>query len=140
MAWIYNDGGRKIAGFKGDASDCVTRAIAIATGKPYREIYDDLKRLCKQEPAGKRRNGISHPRKGIHRITYDGYIKSLGFVWHPVMKIGSGCTMHVNESELPKGHIILRMAKHLVCAINGDIHDTFDCSKNGTACVYGYWK
>jgi hypothetical protein len=28
----YDDGGRSAAGFKGKTSDCVTRAIAIATG------------------------------------------------------------------------------------------------------------
>jgi hypothetical protein len=28
MSWAYDDGGRKAAGFKGDAGDCVTRAIA----------------------------------------------------------------------------------------------------------------
>ena len=32
--WLYNDGGRTAAGFKGETGDCVTRAIAIATGLP----------------------------------------------------------------------------------------------------------
>jgi hypothetical protein len=36
MKWIHNDGGRADAGFRGETGDCVTRAIAIATGKPYR--------------------------------------------------------------------------------------------------------
>jgi hypothetical protein len=31
----YDDGGRKAAGFKGRAGDCVTRAIAIAAQLPY---------------------------------------------------------------------------------------------------------
>ena len=38
----YNDGGRELAGYKGKTGDCVTRAIAIATGKPYQEVYDNL--------------------------------------------------------------------------------------------------
>jgi hypothetical protein len=42
MEFIFNDGGRAKAGFKGKASDCVCRSIAIATGKPYQEIYDVL--------------------------------------------------------------------------------------------------
>ena len=33
--WQYNDGGRSAAGFSGKTGDCVCRAIAIATGKPY---------------------------------------------------------------------------------------------------------
>ena len=39
--WEYNDGGRSKAGFKGDARDCVVRSIAIATGLPYKKVYDD---------------------------------------------------------------------------------------------------
>ena len=42
MEFIYNDGGRAAAGFKGSAGDCVTRSIAIAAGKPYQEVYDAL--------------------------------------------------------------------------------------------------
>ena len=30
------------AGYKGFAGDCVCRAIAIATQKPYKEVYDRL--------------------------------------------------------------------------------------------------
>lgn len=40
VPWDEDDGGRAAAGFKGDTGDCVTRAISIATGRPYREVYD----------------------------------------------------------------------------------------------------
>ena len=42
MKVVINDGGRAAVGYKGQAGDCVTRAIAIATGKPYQEVYDAL--------------------------------------------------------------------------------------------------
>ena len=32
--YIYNDGGRLDAGYSGYTRDCVTRSIAIASGKP----------------------------------------------------------------------------------------------------------
>jgi len=38
MDFIYNDGGRVAAGYKGRAGDCVVRAIAIATQRPYQEV------------------------------------------------------------------------------------------------------
>ena len=38
MEYIHDDGGRVAAGYKGKTGDCVTRAIAIATGKPYQEV------------------------------------------------------------------------------------------------------
>src|SRR5262249_59167726 len=46
--WVKDDGGRKnsgiarSAGRKDAVGDCVTRAIAIATGTPYREVHDAL--------------------------------------------------------------------------------------------------
>ena len=42
VAFQHDDGGRKAAGYKGSAGDCVTRAIAIAAELPYREVYDAL--------------------------------------------------------------------------------------------------
>lgn len=44
MDFVYNDGGRSKY-FKGNAGDCVTRAIAIATGFDYKEVYDNIKDL-----------------------------------------------------------------------------------------------
>ena len=52
MQFQYNDGGRKEAGYEGHAGDCVTRAIAIATQKPYQEVYTALNELGKAEHIG----------------------------------------------------------------------------------------
>jgi len=42
MKFQLNDGGRAIAGFLGQAGDCVVRSIAIVTAKPYAEVYREL--------------------------------------------------------------------------------------------------
>lgn len=63
--FFKNDGGRKDAGYKGNTGDCVTRAIAIATGKPYKEIYDALNLLSENERIGKRKK-----RNLIHELVY----------------------------------------------------------------------
>lgn len=91
-----NDGGRAAAGYSGTTGDCVTRAIAIATGKPYQEIYDALNDLAKNERRGRRRGGargkgISSARGGVYRQTYDRYLKSMGRVFTPTMEIGTRC-------------------------------------------------
>lgn len=39
MRFVFNDGGRASAGYKGTAGDCFARAVAIVTGKPYAEVY-----------------------------------------------------------------------------------------------------
>lgn len=137
---IYNDGGRAEAGFKGSTGDCVTRAISIATGVPYREVYTALNELAKKERIGKRKKGISNSRTGVYRRTYEKYLESLGWKWTPTMSIGSGCRVHLTPSELPKRTIIARLSKHLVAVIDGDVHDTGDPSRFGTRAVYGYYS
>ena len=141
----YNDGGRLQAGYKGQTGDCVCRAICIATGKPYQEVYDvlaygnDTQRKGKREgnKAGKRTasKGIS-----VKRDWFKKYMYSLGFEWTPTMLIGQGCKTHLKADELPMGTLICAVSKHWVAVIDGIINDTYDCSREGTRCVYGYYK
>ena len=46
MDFVFHDGGRVAAGYRGKTGDCVTRSIAIATGKTYQEVYDALNGLA----------------------------------------------------------------------------------------------
>jgi len=139
MNFIYNDGGRKNAGYKGDTNDCVTRSIAIITEKPYKEVYDALNKLSESERLGKRKKSKSNSRTGVFRVTYDKYLKSLGYEWVATMKIGSGCQVHLRDGELPSGRLIVRVSKHMTAVINGVIHDIHDPSRDGTRYVYGYY-
>jgi hypothetical protein len=140
MKYIYNDGGRKIAGYKGGASDCVVRAIAIVTEIPYQKIYDDLFELNKKSRCRYNLRGKISPREGATTtITIRKYLTSLGWKWIPTMAIGSGCKVHLKNEELPKGRIITRLSKHLTAVIDGVINDTHDPSRDGTRCVYGYY-
>lgn len=145
--FVENDGGRTDAGYKGGTGDCVTRSIAIITGKPYKEVYDALNELSKdkkfwvlvQTKQGKVRQRNSDSRTGVHRKVYDYYLKSIGYKWIPTMKIGSGCQIHLRGDELPEGRLIVSVSKHMTAVIDGVIHDTHDCSRQGTRCVYGYF-
>lgn len=136
--WKYNDGGRAAAGFKGSTGDCVTRAIAIATGKPYAEVYEDINELA-EELEG-RTFGRSRARTGVFKKTYGEYLNRLGWKWTPCVTIGSGCKVHLKADELPKGTIIVRLSRHISAVIDGVINDTFNPSRQGTRCVYGYWS
>jgi len=140
MKIIYNDGGRKAAGFVGETGDCVIRAIAISTGKPYKEVYDSINVLCKDERVGIRQTRRSNSRTGTYRKTFEKYLFHLGWKWTPTMKIGSGCKVHLDEKELPTGRLIVKVSKHLVAVIDGVIHDTMDPTRGGSRCVYGYYS
>ena len=130
MRFIYNDGGRSnyFKGKKG-VGDCAIRAIAIATGLDYKKVYDDLKAL---------NNGTSC-RNGTPKNVDKKYLTKLGWTWHPTMQIGQGCKVHLDADELPAGTLIVSVSKHLTCVIDGVINDTYDCSRDGSRCVYGYW-
>ena len=138
MELIIDDGGRSKY-FKGHTGDCVTRAISIATELDYKKVYDDINELAKNERTGKRKKGKSNARTGVYRTTYEKYLTSLGWKFKATMGIGTGCKVHLNESELPMGTIICSVSRHLVCVKDRVMHDTGDCSRGGTRCVYGYW-
>ena len=141
-----NDGGRAAAGFVGGAGDCVVRSIAIATGLPYMQIYEDL-RESNARYAQARDNKLSRmlkqrgssPRNGNHRNVFHQYILQQGFEWVPTMKVGAGCQVHLRPHELPKGTLIVKVSKHLTTVIDGVLHDTHDPSRRGNRFVYGYY-
>jgi hypothetical protein len=142
--FVYNDGGREAAGYKGKAGDCVCRAIAIAARLPYQEVYDRLAEGNASQRKSKRSKGtrIRSARNGINttRKWFKDYMLELGFVWTPTMHIGSGCKVHLKADELPSGRLVCNVSKHQVTVIDGVINDTYDCSRKGTRCVYGYWR
>ena len=140
MTYQYNDGGREAAGYKGKAGDCVVRAIAIAVELPYKDVYTAINQLGKSERTGRRKKGKSSARKGVYMQTINRYLERLGWRWTPTMQIGSGCTVHLRADELPAGRLIVSVSRHMVAVIDGVIHDTHDCSREGTRCAYGYWQ
>lgn len=140
VSYVFDDGGREDAGYKGSTGDCVTRAIAIATRLPYQQIYDALNALGKSERPSKRQRGRSNARTGVYRTTYHQYLTSLGWNWTPTMFIGQGCKVHLRADELPQGRLVVALSKHIVAVIDGVIHDTDDPSRGGTRCVYGYFQ
>ena len=138
MEFVFHDGGRAAAGYKGTNGDCVTRSIAIVTGKPYQEVYDALNRLAQTERVGKRKRKRSNSRTGVFRTTCQCYLESLDWQWTSTMSIGSGCKVHLRASELPRGPLLVKVSRHLTAVIDGILYDTHNCSRSGTRCVYGY--
>lgn len=130
MKFVYDDGGRSKYFKASNVSDCAIRAISIATQKDYKEVYNALKEL----------NGGQSCRDGTPKKVSKKYLISVGWKWHPCMTIGSGCQVHLTREELPNGRIVAEVSRHLVAIVDGVIHDTYDCSREGSRCVYGYWS
>lgn len=152
MEWIYDDGGRAEAGFKGTTGDCVCRAIAIATETPYKIVYDLINHYASKERTGKRKRSVSNARTGVYTQTTRKVMEHLGWQWIPTMHIGIGCRVHLRADELPKGRIMVCLSKHECAVIDGVIHDIYNPSDRGVTidadgnvvntdrCVYGYYK
>ena len=69
MEHVYDDGGRKAAGYKGSTGDCATRAIAIACEIPYQDAYELVAEIGSRDRITKRRKSKSHPRTGVYSAT-----------------------------------------------------------------------
>ena len=122
------DGGRSQYFKNAQVGDGVTRALALARNLDYMEAYNAVKKAYGKTP----RNGVS--KKATHKV-----MEQYGGKWHAVMKIGTGCKVHMRENELPHGTIVCLLSGHVACVKNGVLFDNHDCSRGGTRCVYGYW-
>jgi hypothetical protein len=128
MKYVFNDGGLA-ASKHNEINDCACRAIAIATERPYHEIWAAFKALLELE--GPRR------RSGVDESVQHKLMESLGWTWVPTTKTD------LREDDLPSGRLVVCIKGHSVAVINGVVHDTYNCSrkKNGySPQVFGYYK
>lgn len=121
--WIYNDGGRASFGSIAFAGDCACRAIAIATGHPYGDVYRALTGL----------NG-STPRDGTIDAASDAYLRGHGWTRHRLES-----PVRVPLDHLPAGRLVVELDGHLTAVIDRTIHDTYDPREAGELVVTGYY-
>lgn len=111
------------------------------------EVYERLavgnatQRPSKHSIRDKKSAGVETADHGIWttRQWFKNYMAELGLIWVPTMQVGKGCQVHLHHHELPAGRLIVSVSKHYTAMIDGIIHDTFDPSRDGTRCVYGFW-
>lgn len=136
LPWTYADGG---APSTASRRDCVCRAIALASERPYLDVWDELRQAARRERPHRGR-ARSHPATGVRPQTTRAYLARHGWLWVPTMRVGTGCSTHLRVGEVPaQGRLIVQVSKHVTAVIDGVIHDTSDPSRGGTRCVYGYW-
>jgi hypothetical protein len=143
--WERTDGGRRAAGYGGPASDCVARAITIATEKPYAEVFEALKetaadyvrRWPQSKAAGwiKKSRGEEKNAHGCYDAVSSRYLKSIG--WKYTRTKGR---LFLRADQLPRGRLVVHVNRHFVAVIDGVIHDTYDSGGAGKRPVEGYWQ
>jgi hypothetical protein len=137
--FVYDDSGRAVAGFKVKTGDCACRAIAIVTGKPYREVHDNLNALCAllgelvHDNRSRCRQRRMSADVGIPPPIARLYLGQLGWHWTPT----NAARLH--RWDLPSGRIIVSLSKHLVALIDNVVHDHGEHWR-GRRAVYGYYS
>lgn len=110
--------------------DCMIRAIALATGKPYSQVHQLLYKH------GWRATRGSSKTHWVYQM--EQTLTDLGFIhqrhYYPATKGKKRMTAHTMPTDKV---YILRMAKHVACLDNGVLLDTWD-SRN--KCVYVAWE
>jgi hypothetical protein len=146
MPWVMNDGGYSRSGFRAKHGNGVVRAIAIATGQGYSEVYNELYVVQCDYVNGLRHGRIKDKGAAISEVgvwpeTSKRYLLERGWQWVPVMKIGSGVTMHLRYDEVPDEPVmLLSVSRDLVAVLHGVVHNTYDPSRDGSRAVYGYFR
>jgi hypothetical protein len=126
--FVWDDGGRSKAGFVGLTGDCVPRAISIATGIAYRDVYHALQQSSPQSP-----------RYGVSESVYSQYLKQRGWQHR---RIDGGL---VDEEKFPDGLVIIGCQKtypskgHLFALVEGSIRDTWDVRDDGAYLTKEVW-
>lgn len=97
-------------------SDCVIRAIAIATGQSWRQVYAALCLV-----------GWNEADMPSSNATWGLYLYLLGFDPFILPDACPQCvTVRAFCRYFPRGTFIIGTGSHAVCVIDGDYFDTWD--------------
>lgn len=126
MNFVADDGGRSASKRPKQRNDCVVRAIAIASERPYDEVYDELAAAGRQCGRGTAKN--------VWQVLLSDRGERIAFpavAGQARMKPAEFCR------RFPSGRWVIQMAGHVAAVVDGVVHDDFQPRE--TACVYAAW-
>ena len=102
-----------------EVPDCVVRAIAIAMGRRWIDVYDDLCRLGRKE--------FNMPSADA---VWGKYLYQMGFEPFMLPESCPQCvTVEMFTYMYPRGTYIIGTGSHAVAVINGDYYDSWNSGK-----------
>lgn len=102
-------------------SDCVCRAITMATGANYYDVMDMLTE-----------NSQNNSCDCLNVECYSKMLDDIGYE----SKDGNGKSVEDIAEEHKDKTLLLRLDGHLTCSVNGDVYDLWDTSRKQ---VEKYW-
>jgi len=141
MEFNFNDGGRSKY-FKNTGRDCVTRAIAIASGMDYLEVFNKITEL--KWKAGYNKSALH----GVNTRSkwFRSQMQKWGWKWTQVKTYER---VSLDSPKFNNGNVIISLQHHYVALIDGVINDTYNPdqpkqrglrSESGKRIVLGYWS
>lgn len=121
MKFQFNPAGTTVVAGE-DRKDCVVRAFAIATGRPYAEILNGLEFINRDV----RTEGIN-----CGDPAFRDWALGMGFVW----VLMDNATNFAALEHLP-GPIVALGLGHAAAIVDGELHDLDDCQ---TLPLFGYF-
>lgn len=122
-----DDGGRKKAGYQGTTGDCVTRALAIVSGRSYADIYRFVDEVARKTPF--KDNSASQGVNGYITHSLMEYFGGVRYKFPPNTFLQAGL--------LPYGVLIADLDGHVVAIIDGVAYDNHEDETKQV--IYGYW-
>ena len=128
LPYKRDDGGRAAAGFKGGTGDCLVRAMAIASGQPYREVYAHVAATYKVHGYKRTGNAYYMGRKSKRgqltpKKAQDRALMDMGFTKVPLLP---GPRPTYTEVARVHGTAVVGTTKHIGVIRDGVYRDTFD--------------
>lgn len=107
--------------------DCVVRALCTAENLDWLEVYDALYEI------GRKKCRMQNSKK-----TYETFLEDQGWSKQPMPRHSNNTRYTVREliDEYSKQTLVISVAHHLTCAKNGELIDTWNCSRKS---VGNYW-
>lgn len=110
-----------------NVGDCTVRAISLATGKSWEEVYTALAL-----------QGYMMGDMPSANHVWGAYLRQQGFRRHIVPDSCPDCyTVADFAADHPSGVYVLAPAGHVVCVADGDWYDTWD---SGRKVPLYYWQ
>lgn len=110
-----------------EVDDCVIRALSVATGEKWYDIFDDIASLARSEANMPSANAV-----------WDDWLADRGWIKHEIPRhlpkdynVIDFCRNH------PYGRFVLGLKGHVVAVIDGRYYDTWD---SGERIIEVYWE
>lgn len=134
MEFIYDDGGRKEAGFGSVRNDCLVRALAISTGIPYQRVWLTASREMKKHgfgPSGDMQEAFRRHANNRNLLSNTWLLETQLHIirQHGYTQVDDG-PLTCTEAGWLYPDCLVTTSSHIAAIVSGKLHDISDWSSH----------